>query len=61
MFTREQIEKAVKAKGYKYFENGEFNVNVIGIRNTAPGKKLHCWTSPLDRFAYSKPCLQLLH
>lgn len=40
MFTREQIEKAVKAKGYKYFENGEFNVNVIGIRNTAPGKKV---------------------
>ena len=40
MFTREQIEAAVKAKGYKYFENGEFNVNVIGIRNTAPGKKV---------------------
>ena len=40
MYTREQIEKAVKAKGYKYFENGEFNVNVIGIRNTAPGKKV---------------------
>jgi hypothetical protein len=40
MYTREQIEKAVKAKGYKYFENGEFNVNVIGIRNSAPGKKV---------------------
>jgi hypothetical protein len=40
MYTREQIEAAVKAKGYKYFENGEFNVNVIGIRNTAPGKKV---------------------
>jgi len=33
MFTREQIEKAVKAKGYKYFENGDYNMNVIGIRN----------------------------
>ncbi len=30
MFTREQIEKAVKAKGYKYFENGDYNMNVIG-------------------------------
>jgi hypothetical protein len=40
MFTREQIEAAVKAKGYKYFENGDYNVNVIGIRNTAPGKKV---------------------
>lgn len=40
MFTREQIEKAVKAKGYKYFENGDYNVNVIGIRNNLPGKKV---------------------
>ena len=40
MFTREQIEKAVEAKGYKYFENGEFNVNVIGVRNSAPGNKV---------------------
>lgn len=40
MYTREQIETAVKKKGYKYFENGEFNVNIIGIRNSAPGKKV---------------------
>jgi hypothetical protein len=40
MFTREQIEKAVKAKGYRYFENGDYNVNIIGIRNSAPGKKV---------------------
>lgn len=40
MFTREQVEKAVKAKGYKYFENGDYNVNVIGIRNSLPGKKV---------------------
>jgi hypothetical protein len=40
MFTREQIEKAVEAKGYKYFENGDYNVNIIGIRNSLPGKKV---------------------
>lgn len=39
-YTREQIEAAVKAKGYKYFENGEFNINVIGIRNSATGQKV---------------------
>jgi hypothetical protein len=39
-FTREQVESAVKAKGYKYFENGDYNVNVIGIRNSAPGNKV---------------------
>jgi hypothetical protein len=40
MFTREQIQKAVEAKGYRYFENGEYNVNIIGIRNSTPGKKV---------------------
>ena len=40
MFTREQIEAAVKAKGYKYFENGDYNMNVIGIRNSGTGKKV---------------------
>jgi hypothetical protein len=40
MFTKEQIEKAVKAKGYKYFENGDYNVNIIGVRNSEPSKKV---------------------
>ena len=39
-YTREQIEAAVKAKGYKYFENGDFNVNIIGIRNSSTGTKV---------------------
>jgi hypothetical protein len=39
-FTREQIEAAVKAKGYKYFENGDFNVNIIGVRNSSTGTKV---------------------
>ena len=33
-YTREQIEAAVKAKGYKWFENGDYNVNIVGIRNS---------------------------
>ena len=31
--TREQIETAVKAKGYKWFENGNYNLNIVGVRN----------------------------
>jgi len=31
--TREQIEAAVKAKGYKWFENGNYNLNIVGVRN----------------------------
>jgi hypothetical protein len=38
--TRENIEKAMKAKGHAYFENGEFNVNIIGIRNGSTGKRV---------------------
>ena len=39
MYTREQIESAVKAKGYVWFEdssNKGFDVNIVGIRNNAP-------------------------
>lgn len=38
-YTREQIEKAVKAKGYVWFEdaaNKTYDVNIIGVRNNAP-------------------------
>ena len=33
-YTREQIEAAMASKGYKYFTGGEFDVNIIGVRNT---------------------------
>ena len=38
-YTREQIEKAVKAKGYVWFDdasNKTYDVNIIGVRNNAP-------------------------
>ena len=31
--TRKQIEAAVKVKGYKWFENGDYNLNIVGVRN----------------------------
>jgi hypothetical protein len=42
-YTREQIETAVKAKGYVYFEdanNKGFDVNIVGVRNSATGQKV---------------------
>jgi hypothetical protein len=39
MYTREQIETAVKAKSYKWFSddaNKGFDVNIVGVRNNAP-------------------------
>ena len=32
--SREQIEYTLKSKGYKWFENGDYNVNIVGIRNS---------------------------
>ena len=39
-YTREQIESAVKAKGYRWFENGDYNVNIVGIRNSNTGNEI---------------------
>lgn len=39
MYTREQIERSVKAKGYKWFDdaaNKTYDVNIVGICNNAP-------------------------
>jgi hypothetical protein len=38
-YTREQIESALKAKGYVWFEdksNKSYDVNIVGVRNNAP-------------------------
>ena len=36
-----QVLKAtMAAKGYAFFENGEFNLNIIGVRNSDTGKKV---------------------
>jgi len=33
-YTREQIENAVKSKGYAWFEGGkDYDVNIVGVRN----------------------------
>ena len=36
-YTRTQIEQAVKGKGYTWFENGSYNINIIGVRNADTG------------------------
>ena len=38
-YTKEQIEKAVKSKGYIWFEdlsNKTYDVNIVGVRNNTP-------------------------
>lgn len=39
--TREQVEKAVKSKGYVWFEGvKDYDVNIVGIRNSSTGQKV---------------------
>lgn len=33
-YTREEIEETMNSKGYKYFTGGDYDVNIIGIRNS---------------------------
>jgi len=40
-YTKEQIEKAVKSKGYVWFEGAkDFDVNIVGVRNSSTGDKV---------------------
>jgi hypothetical protein len=40
-YTKEQIEAAVKAKGYVWFEGTkDYDLNIVGVRNSATGNKV---------------------
>lgn len=48
IFTREQIENAVKSKGYVWFEGAkDFDVNIVGVRNSNTGQAV---TNVFDDF-----------
>ena len=50
MYTREQIETAVKSKGYVWFEDSKnkgYDVNIVGVRNKSTGDKV---TNAFDDF-----------
>ena len=43
MYSKEQIETALKSKGYVWFEdlsNKGFDVNIVGVRNSSTGDKV---------------------
>jgi len=40
-YTKEQIEAAVKSKGYVWFEGEkDYDLNIVGVRNSATGQKV---------------------
>ena len=43
MYTKEQIEKAIKSKGYVWFEDSKnkgYDVNIVGVRNSETKNKV---------------------
>ena len=39
--SKEQIEESIKAKGYVWFDGDkDFDVNIVGVRNSATGQKV---------------------
>ncbi len=61
-FTREQIEMAMKKLGHAYFENGEHNINIIGIRNSSTGKRVTNAFDDWMTLSYKeKRCLEVSH
>ena len=39
-YTKEQVEGAVKGKGYKWFEGADYTLNIVGVRNSSTGQKV---------------------
>ncbi len=39
-YTIDQIKTAVIRKGYQWFETGDYNINIVGIRNSSTGAKV---------------------
>ena len=37
-YTREKIKETMLSKGYKYFESDNYDVNIIGVRNSKTKK-----------------------
>jgi hypothetical protein len=38
--TKEQIENVVKDKGYNWFDKGDYNLNIVGVRNSNTGDEI---------------------
>ena len=61
-YTREQIENAVKTKGHLWFNsNTDYDVNIVGIRNSSPGKKVSNIFDDLITISYKVNCEWFFH
>lgn len=38
LYSHEKIKKTLLGKGYKWFDDGDYDVNIVGVRNSDTGK-----------------------
>lgn len=62
MYTIDQIKNAIKAKGYTWFEGDkDFDLNIVGIRNTAVGNAVTNLFDDFITISYKKNGQWVLH
>ncbi len=40
LYSKEKIEKALASKNYKWFDGGDYDLNIVGVRNSATGQEV---------------------
>ncbi len=40
MYNIAQLKRTITGLGYKWFEEGDYNLNIIGVRNSSTGLKV---------------------
>ena len=53
-YSIEHIKRALGTKGYKFFENGDYNVNIVGVRNSLTKNKVTNAFDDLITLCYKK-------
>jgi hypothetical protein len=39
-YSKDKIQRAVEAQNFKWFSGGDYDVNIVGVRNSDTGKKV---------------------
>ena len=56
MYNKDIIKKTLKSKGYKWFEGKNYDVNIVGIRNSKTNEKVTNKFDDLMTISYKDEC-----
>ena len=61
MYNKDIIKKTLKSKGYKWFESKNYDVNIVGIRNSNTNKNVTNKFDDLITISYRDECGEWLY